>query len=46
MNSSGNTNTEVDLLTGLVVAVEMKGAANQRFVVHFSGNEVILASLR
>jgi hypothetical protein len=39
-NSSGNTNTEVDLLTGLSY-VEMKGTANQRFVVHFSGNEVI-----
>jgi hypothetical protein len=39
-NSDGNTNTEVDLLTGLSY-VEMKGTANQRFVVHFGANEVI-----
>ncbi len=39
-NSDGNTNTEVDLLTGLSY-VEMKGTAGQRFVVHFGPNEVI-----
>ncbi len=39
-NSLGNSNTEVDLLTGLSY-VEMKGTAAQRFVVHFGGNEVI-----
>jgi len=38
--SEGNTNTEVDLLTGLSY-VQMKGSANQRFVVHFLGNAVI-----
>jgi len=38
--SDGNTNSEIDLLTGLAY-VESKGAANQRFVVHFGGNEVI-----
>jgi hypothetical protein len=39
-DSQGNSKTEVDLLTGLSY-VEMKGTANQRFVVHFNGNEVI-----
>jgi hypothetical protein len=39
-NSQGNSKTEVDLLSGLSY-VEMKGTANQRFVVHFNGNEVI-----
>src|SRR5271163_3911251 len=38
--SEGNANTEVDLLTGLSY-VEMKGTANQRFVVHFLNNDVI-----
>jgi len=37
---AGKTKTEVDLLTGLTY-VEMKGTANQLFVVHFNGNEVI-----
>ena len=39
-DSAGNTKSEVDLLTGLTY-VEMKGTANQLFVVHFNGNEVI-----
>jgi hypothetical protein len=39
-DAQGNSKTEVDLLTGLSY-VEMKGTANQRFVVHFNGNEVI-----
>ncbi len=39
-DSQGNSKTEVDLLTGLSY-VEMKGTANQRFVVHFNGNDVI-----
>jgi ferric-dicitrate binding protein FerR (iron transport regulator) len=39
-DSAGNTNTEVDLLTGLSF-VEMRSVANQRFVVHFGGTEVI-----
>jgi hypothetical protein len=39
-DSQGNTKTEVDLLSGLSY-VEMKGTANQRFVIHFNGNEVI-----
>jgi hypothetical protein len=39
-DSAGNTNTELDLLTGLSY-VEMSGAANQRFVVHFGSDEVI-----
>jgi hypothetical protein len=39
-NSDGNTNTEVDLLTGLSY-VEMSGAANQCFVVRFAGSEAI-----
>ena len=39
-DSQSNSKTEVDLLTGLSY-VEMKGTANQRFVVHFNGNEVI-----
>jgi hypothetical protein len=38
--SEGNTDTRVDLLTGLSY-VEMSGTANQRFVVNFAGNEVI-----
>ena len=38
--SADGTNTEVDLLSGLSYVV-MKGTANQRFVVHFNGNEVI-----
>ncbi|AXC14239.1 hypothetical protein ACPOL_4977 [Acidisarcina polymorpha] len=38
--SADGTNTEVELLTGLSY-VEMKSVANQRFVVHFGGNEVI-----
>jgi hypothetical protein len=39
-DSRGNSKTEVDLLSGLSY-VEMKGTANQRFVVHFNGNEAI-----
>ena len=39
-NVDGNTSTEVDLLTGMSY-VEMSGTANQKFVVHFAGNEVI-----
>ncbi len=39
-DSQDNSKTEVDLLTGLSY-VEMKGTANQRFVVHFNGNQVI-----
>jgi FecR protein len=39
-DSQGNTKTEVDLLSGLLY-LEMKGTANQRFVAHFHGNEVI-----
>jgi hypothetical protein len=39
-DSAGNTDSEVDLLTGLIY-VEMKGTAKQRFVVHFQGNDVI-----
>ena len=39
-DSAGNTKSEVDLLTGLTY-VEMKGTANQLFIVHFNGNEVI-----
>jgi hypothetical protein len=42
-DSSGNTNTGVDLLTGLSY-VEMKGKANQKFVVHFGSNEVVSAA--
>jgi len=42
-DSNGNTNTEVDLLTGLSY-VEMRGTAGQRFVVHFGPNEVISAA--
>ena len=38
--SDGNTNTQVDLLTGLSY-IAMSGAAGQRFVVDFAGNEVI-----
>jgi hypothetical protein len=38
--SDGNTNTALDVLNGLAY-VEMSGAANQRFVVHFGPNEVI-----
>ncbi len=39
-DAAGNTNTELDLQTGLSY-VEMSGAANQRFVVHFGNNDVI-----
>ncbi len=42
-DSAGNSKTEVDVLTGLSY-IEMKGTANQRFVVHFNGNEVISAA--
>jgi ferric-dicitrate binding protein FerR (iron transport regulator) len=39
-DDAGNTNTELDLLTGLSY-ITMSGTANQRFVVHFGNNEVI-----
>ncbi len=39
-DDAGNTNTEVNLLTGLSY-IEMSGTANQRFLVRFGGNEVI-----
>ena len=42
-DSSGNTNSAVDLLTGLAY-VEMKGTAKQRFVVHFAGIDEVVSS--
>lgn len=41
-DASGNTNSEIDLLTGLFY-VELSGAPNQQFLVHFGSNDVTAA---